>query len=691
MRWEWDLLRFLRRELAFSPRRARAAARVTVVTTLAIAGVLALGVPDGEFLLVTLFVLTPADAGASLIKGTQRVAGTLAGGAVALAVLALSLDKPWAFLPLQATVLGAALFFARTTTAPYAFVLGAVTFAMVLPVFPTEPNANIERLLWRTALTGLGAFLATGAQLVLWPDDPEALLLDDLAARARLAAGRLARLLDGSGAAASPGDTADALAGSAVHLDLLKNAEARSRAVREEHTQQVALITNAALLSTGSWRLERLVASHPLRPATAARIARAAAACASVADALAARRPFVPPAAAPAAPPPDTEIDVAVDTIERALARLPRATAFLAGPDPGQAPLDAPVFADPLLTPACTLANVDAVRFGCKVAVAVATCSIVIAALQWPGLSTSIISCVVLAQSFFGAGLRKAVLRIIGAVAGSLIALFVIVALMPNLETLASYLVVSAACFGGAAWVTAGSSRIGYVGLQMAIVLALTVVQPEAPTTDLAPAADRILGVLLGIAVMATVDGCLWPVFGRAQLRATLAAGMRQIAVRLRLIGIPGRPGAANATLAVHRTLADALAIQDDMALEPGGAGIDAPPADLPLHAIGGSARLLLDVLALDRDRTAPPSRDEAAALVRIAGAIDGLADELAAGAPAPEPFRLNGLPALDGRYALVLDALAALASDVRALAGPGWITPARAPRRSQMPAPQPS
>jgi len=134
---------------------------------------------------------------------------------------------------------------------------------------------------------------------------------------------------------------------------------------------------------------------------------------------------------------------------------------------------------------------------------------VIIEALDAPGLSTAIISCVVVAQSFFGAGLRKGMLRIAGAIAGGGLALLVVVAVEPNMHTLASLLVVTVVCCGMAAWVQAGSSRIAYVGLQMAIVLALTLIHTGGPTTDLVPVRDRFLGILLDIVVMGIVDVAL--------------------------------------------------------------------------------------------------------------------------------------------------------------------------------------
>src|SRR5262245_6650598 len=225
MRREWELLRFLRRELAGSPGRWRATMRTTLGVSIAIALIMALDVPDGEFLLVTLFVCTPIDAGASLDKARLRMLGTPAGGGIGIIATVLVLDKPWLFVPLQALVVGVAMFFSRTTTAPYAFILGTITFFMVLPLFPTTPGANIETALWRTALTTLGVLLASAAQLLLWPDDPEELLLDSVVARARDTATLLGRVPElRTGDRLSAVEEGMGLPGVSAQLDLLKSA-----------------------------------------------------------------------------------------------------------------------------------------------------------------------------------------------------------------------------------------------------------------------------------------------------------------------------------------------------------------------------------------------------------------------------------------------------------------------------------
>ena len=203
LNWERNFFTFLRHELAPSPARWRATLRISAMCAVAIVLVMALHIPDGEFLLVTLFVVSQSDAWASLTKAWFRVIGTVLGGAFAIFVLLACADKPWILFPFHAVVIAVALFLSRTTTMPYAFLLGGMTFFIVVPEFAPSPTTGLERGLWRIFLTVVGVLLAVAAQFGLWPDEPEELLLTDLAARLRDVERTIDRLVAGATATAT--------------------------------------------------------------------------------------------------------------------------------------------------------------------------------------------------------------------------------------------------------------------------------------------------------------------------------------------------------------------------------------------------------------------------------------------------------------------------------------------------------
>jgi hypothetical protein len=71
--------------------------------------------------------------------------------------------------------------------------------------------------------------------------------------------------------------------------------------------------------------------------------------------------------------------------------------------------------------------------------------------------------------------------------------------LKPHTETIASLVVLVAFAAAIADWVTTGSERIRYAGLQIAVAFFVSVFQGYAPDTDVDNVRDRVVGILLGL------------------------------------------------------------------------------------------------------------------------------------------------------------------------------------------------
>jgi hypothetical protein len=105
----------------------------------------------------------------------------------------------------------------------------------------------------------------------------------------------------------------------------------------------------------------------------------------------------------------------------------------------------------------------------------------------------------------------KGELRIAGlvlAVAWSL-GTFVLVGLLPHFLLLAGLLFLGEFV---AAYLTRTTGKYSYAGLQMGLVLPLTVVAPPAEFGNITPAVQRLEGILLGLTASLVVAG-LWPRF----------------------------------------------------------------------------------------------------------------------------------------------------------------------------------
>ena len=197
--------------------------------------------------------------------------------------------------------------------------------------------------------------------------------------------------------------------------------------------------------------------------------------------------------------------------------------------DSEMAPLEAAKEKAPLLLPDA-FSNPIYARFAFKTMLSTLLCYFFYTAVQWDGIHTCMLTCIILALPSLGEVSQKGILRIAGCATGSLIALLVTVFVVPHLDSIAGFLVVSLPVMALAAWVNAGSARINYAGMQIAFAYALALFEKYGPTTDLTEIRDRLVGVLVGVAVYTLVSALVWPERETVNLRKTMAGLLRCIA-----------------------------------------------------------------------------------------------------------------------------------------------------------------
>ncbi|MFW5399615.1 FUSC family protein [Yersinia sp. 1252 StPb PI] len=180
----------------------------------------------------------------------------------------------------------------------------------------------------------------------------------------------------------------------------------------------------------------------------------------------------------------------------------------LANADNGQdlaAPKSSFFAADALTNPAHQ-------RFALKTTAAALICYLVYTALDWQDIHTAMITCYVAALGTTGETVHKLVLRIIGCLIGALMGVLAIIFIIPYLSDIGQLMALVFGCILLAAWVSCGSERIAYAGVQVGLAFLLTVLQGFGPSTDLGVALDRVLGILLGNLVVYLIFTRLWPV-----------------------------------------------------------------------------------------------------------------------------------------------------------------------------------
>jgi uncharacterized membrane protein YccC len=151
------------------------------------------------------------------------------------------------------------------------------------------------------------------------------------------------------------------------------------------------------------------------------------------------------------------------------------------------------------------------VHFALKVTAAAMACYIIYTGLDWAGIHTSFITCCFISLESIGATLHKGTLRLAGCACGGLLGFLSIMYLVPHMESIVSLVLLIAAITMLAGWVAAGSERIAYGGLQIALAFYMCILQNFEPDTDFVDIRDRVVGIVLGIAVTTLVFRFLWP------------------------------------------------------------------------------------------------------------------------------------------------------------------------------------
>lgn len=158
------------------------------------------------------------------------------------------------------------------------------------------------------------------------------------------------------------------------------------------------------------------------------------------------------------------------------------------------------------------LTNPTYQHFALKTTGAAILCYLIYTALDWQDIHTAMVTCYVAALGTTGETLHKLTLRIVGCLIGAAMGIFSILFLMPHMTSIDELMVLVFVGTLGAAWVSSGSERISYAGVQVGLAFLLTVLQGFGPDVHLSVATDRIIGILLGNTVLFLVFTYVWPV-----------------------------------------------------------------------------------------------------------------------------------------------------------------------------------
>jgi len=173
-------------------------------------------------------------------------------------------------------------------------------------------------------------------------------------------------------------------------------------------------------------------------------------------------------------------------------------------PAPGQSfALDQIDPAPPAILKPDAFHNPEHLNFALRGCLASILCYFIFNAVFWPGLNTSLFTCVVTAITSIGSSRQKQLLRFSGALLGGVVlGIGSQVLILPMLDTIAGFTVMFAAVTAVAAWFLTSSPRLSYFGNQLALAFYLIQLRGPSPQTNLAIARDNIMGIMLGLVMM---------------------------------------------------------------------------------------------------------------------------------------------------------------------------------------------
>jgi multidrug resistance protein MdtO len=147
--------------------------------------------------------------------------------------------------------------------------------------------------------------------------------------------------------------------------------------------------------------------------------------------------------------------------------------------------------------------NPEYTRFAFAGCLATSVCYVLYNALDWPGINTSVLTCIVTALSTIGNSLQAQFLRLAGFVAGGLVlGISAQILILPGIDSAFGFALFFATGTAIAAWFATSSPRLSFFGVQMALAFYFVNLQDFQIQTDLTIARDKVMGVLLGILAM---------------------------------------------------------------------------------------------------------------------------------------------------------------------------------------------
>jgi multidrug resistance protein MdtO len=555
---------FLRRELAPFPGRLNVTLRCLLTSAIVIVASMALEVPSLALSLLVVFYVTQSNVVLTRLVGMMFIIGSTFAIGLSILLLKFTFDYPLLRIVIASLLFFCSVYLMRVLKIGVVFFIVAIVVIYVQSFVDQTDQADllIRAVLWVWIAVNYPIALTLVVNTLLLPGEPQLQLNAEIHRQLVALDARLTTLIDGTTSA--PPITLAAVQQGAITLQkLLRFTTMRDAHYREHQALQLACIATVARLYRGASELPLSGSTASAAQRAMLRELRANGRALDEAVMTAEAYRYLSTAM--------PEERGAADTIPAA-ADLQRAFRAFADRVASDAASAKPPASEPMIA-ADAWTNPAYGRFSLKTLLAVLVCYVFYNAVDWQGVHTIMLTCLIVALPSLGASTQRALLRLAGAGIGSVLALFMVVFVVPHLDDIVGLLLMALPVVALGAWISAGSERIGYAGIQVMFTFSLALLEQFGPSTNLTEIRDRMVGILLGIGVATFVQMSFWREGEGDVLRQKLASMLRAIAAQLCTprsdAGTQDELPYAQRQLQAWAALADCEATLSRVALEP--------------------------------------------------------------------------------------------------------------------------
>jgi len=555
------LLARIRSELAPFPGRMDAVWRLLASCTVVIICSMALQIPSLSLSLIMVFFTAQENTVLTRMSGIVLIIGSILSVVASILLLKFFINAPMLRILGAALVAFCGMYFMRTSK------LGAIGFLVALIVVYGQSMADIyedpevmtRALLWVGVATTYPIVVTMIIQRLFRPALPVRLLVEEYSRQLDEVEHQLDARIAGVAAPAFHSGRV----GRGV-LALQRQLAFAALGNRERTAARAAAVSRLHAAAAQLARLAPFEASHEERE----RMIAIREACASLRECLGHDAAFNLTGAAPSPAdlPGSGHGMLAHSAILREMARALRSAADAGAAGANGTPSAAQGAQPAAASAAGSPLNIVYLQFAFKAVLAAMVTYVIYTSLQWPGIHTAMQTCIILALPSLGATTHKGITRLLGCCLGSLAALVATVFVVPHLDSIVGLLAMSLPVIAVGAWIAVGSPRSNYIGVQMMFAFALAQLGSFGPVTDITEIRDRLVGILLGLAVSITVYTLLWPEREGQALKTALSRLRKAVAACARA----DHQGIGAARLQAWALLNQCRELQARVALEPG-------------------------------------------------------------------------------------------------------------------------